>query len=312
MKNYHNTFYNLIKILTEYWIQQECIIFQPLDIPIGAGTFHNITFLGTIGPEPINAAYVQSCRRPSDGRYAKNPNRLQHYYQFQVIIKPPPKNIQEIYLQSLNLLNIDETLHDIRFVEDNWENPTLGAWGIGWEVWLNGMEITQFTYFQQVGGLECNPVTVEITYGLERISMHMQNKSNVYDLIWQRNKRKKITYGDLFKDNEIEQSQYNFQESSIDFLFNSFEQYELEAKKLMNLKKPLLLVAYEKTLQANHIFNLLDSRKSISSNERQNYILRIRKLTATIAKEYLNSRKKLGFPLCQNKREKNEKKNIIN
>ncbi|ANZ22790.1 glycyl-tRNA synthetase subunit alpha [Buchnera aphidicola (Diuraphis noxia)] len=312
MKNHHNTFHNLIQNLTKYWIQQKCIIFQPLDIPIGAGTFHNITFLGTIGPEPINAAYIQSCRRPSDGRYAKNPNRLQHYYQFQVIIKPPPKNIQNIYLKSLNLLNIHEKLNDIRFVEDNWENPTLGAWGIGWEVWLNGMEITQFTYFQQVGGLECNPVTVEITYGLERIAMHIQNTSNVYDLIWQENKYKKITYGDIFKDNEIEQSAYNFQYSDINFLFSSFEKYELEAKKLMNLKKPLLLVSYEKTLQANHIFNLLDARKAISSNERQNYILRIRKLTAQIAIEYLNLRKKLGFPLCKKNREKNEEKNTIN
>lgn len=312
MKNDHNTFYNLIELLKQYWIQQECIIFQPLDTPIGAGTFHNITFLGTIGPEPINAAYVQSCRRPSDGRYAKNPNRLQHYYQFQVIMKPPPENIQEIYLKSLNLLNIDEKLHDIRFVEDNWENPTLGAWGIGWEVWLNGMEITQFTYFQQVGGLECNPVTIEITYGLERIAMHMQKKFNVYDIIWQKNNNKVITYGDIFEHNEIEQSEYNFQKADINFLFNCFKQYELEAKQLMNLKKPLLLVAYEKILQANHIFNLLDSRKSISSNERQNYILRIRKLTANVAKEYLNSRKKLDFPLCQKKREKNDKKNIVN
>ncbi|QCI22019.1 glycine--tRNA ligase subunit alpha [Buchnera aphidicola (Lipaphis pseudobrassicae)] len=291
MKNHKNTFYNLIQILKKYWIQQGCIIFQPLDIPIGAGTFHNATFLGAIGPEPISAAYIQSCRRPSDGRYAENPNRLQHYYQFQVIIKPPPENIQDIYLKSLNLLNIDEKLHDIRFVEDNWENPTLGAWGIGWEVWLNGMEITQFTYFQQVGGLECNPVTVEITYGLERISMHIQNKSNVYDLIWQQNENIKITYGDIFKENEIEQSQYNFQYSDINFLFDCFKEYELEAKRLMNLKKPLLLVSYEKILQANHIFNLLDSRKFISSSERQSYILRIRKLTSKIAKEYLKSRK---------------------
>ncbi|QCI22593.1 glycine--tRNA ligase subunit alpha [Buchnera aphidicola] len=312
MKNHHNNFYSLITILQEYWLQQGCTIFQPLDLPIGAGTFHNITFLGTIGPEPINAAYVQACRRPSDGRYGENPNRLQHYYQFQVIIKPPLDNIQNLYLRSLNLLNIDEKIHDIRFVEDNWENPTLGAWGIGWEVWLNGMEITQFTYFQQVGGLECNPITVEITYGLERIAMHMQKKSNVYDLIWNTHGNQKITYGDIFQQNEKEQSQYNFQYSDIDFLFNAFKEYELEAKKLIKLRKPLLLVSYEKTLQANHIFNLLDARKAISSNERQNYILRIRKLTTEIAKKYLNMRKKLGFPLCYKKREKNDKKNIIN
>ncbi|WAI11900.1 MAG: glycine--tRNA ligase subunit alpha [Buchnera aphidicola (Macrosiphum albifrons)] len=312
MKNNHNNFYSLITILQKYWLQQGCTIFQPLDLPIGAGTFHNITFLGTIGPEPINAAYVQACRRPSDGRYGENPNRLQHYYQFQVIIKPSLDNIQNLYLRSLNLLNIDEKIHDIRFVEDNWENPTLGAWGIGWEVWLNGMEITQFTYFQQVGGLECNPVSVEITYGLERIAMHMQNKSNVYDLVWNTHDNQKITYGDIFQQNEIEQSQYNFQYSDINFLFNAFEEYESEAKKLMKLKKPLLLVSYEKTLQANHIFNLLDARKAISSNERQNYILRIRKLTTEVAIKYLNMRKTLGFPLCQKKREKNDKKNIVN
>ncbi|QCI20874.1 glycine--tRNA ligase subunit alpha [Buchnera aphidicola (Hyperomyzus lactucae)] len=312
MKNYHNTFYSLITSLQKFWLEKECTIFQPLDLPIGAGTFHNTTFLGTIGPEPIHAAYIQSCRRPSDGRYGENPNRLQHYYQFQVIMKPPPRDIQKIYLHSLNLLNIDEKTNDIRFVEDNWENPTLGAWGIGWEVWLNGMEITQFTYFQQVGGLECNPVTIEITYGLERIAMYMQDKSTVYDLIWNKNKNHTITYGDIFQQNEIEQSKYNFQYSDTTFLFNSFEQYESEAKRLINLKKPLLLVSYEKILQANHIFNLLDARKAISSNERQNYILRIRKLTTQIAQEYLNLRKKLGFPLCHEKRKKNDKKSAVN
>ncbi|WP_295164745.1 glycine--tRNA ligase subunit alpha [uncultured Buchnera sp.] len=292
MKNNHNNFSNLIKILQEYWTEQECTIFQPLDLPIGAGTFHNTTFFGTIGPEPIKAAYIQSCRRPTDGRYGKNPNRLQHYYQFQVIIKPPLKNIQNIYLKSLNLLKINEKNNDIRFVEDNWENPTLGAWGIGWEVWLNGMEITQFTYFQQVGGLECNPVTVEITYGLERIAMHMQNQSNVYDLVWNENKFKKITYGDIFQQNEIEQSKYNFEYSNIDLLFEYFQKYIFEAKNLIELQKPLLLVSYEKILQANHIFNLLDARKAISSSERQNYILKIRKLTKKIAQKYLYSRKK--------------------
>lgn len=306
MKNNHNTFYNLITSLQEYWIKQGCNIFQPLDLPMGAGTFHNITFLGTIGPEPIRAAYVQSCRRPTDGRYAENPNRLQHYFQFQVIIKPPPHDIQKIYLNSLNILNIDEKIHDIRFVEDNWENPTLGAWGIGWEVWLNGMEITQFTYFQQVGGLECNPVTIEITYGLERIAMHMQKKPNIYDLVWNINKKEKITYGDIFKQNEIEQSRYNFQHSNIDFLFSAFQKYESEAQNLINITPPLLLVSYEKTLQANHIFNLLDARKAVSSNERQNYILRIRKLTTQIAQKYFVIRKQLDFPLCHKKRDKND------
>lgn len=311
MQNHHNNFHNLITILQKYWLKQGCAIFQPLDLQIGAGTFHNITFLGAIGPEPINAAYIQGCRRPSDGRYGENPNRLQHYYQFQVIIKPPLCNIQNLYLNSLNLLNIDEKINDIRFVEDNWENPTLGAWGIGWEVWLNGMEITQFTYFQQVGALECNPITVEITYGLERIAMHMQKKSNVYDLVWNVHNNKKTTYGDIFQQNEIEQSQYNFQYADINFLFNTFAQYELEAKNLINFKRPLLRVAYEKILQANHIFNLLDARKAVSSNERQSYILRIRKLTTQVAIKYFNFRKKLGFPLCHEKREKNDKKNII-
>lgn len=291
MQNYYNTFYNLIQILKKYWIKQECAIFQPLDLPMGAGTFHYITFFGALGSKPMKAAYVQSCRRPTDGRYANNPNRLQKYYQFQVIIKPPVKNIQNMYLESLNLLNIDEKNNDIRFIEDNWKNPTLGAWGIGWEVWLNGMEITQFTYFQQIGGIECNPITIEITYGLERIAMHMQKKSNVYDLLWSANKFQTITYGDIFKKHEIEQSQYNFEYANIDLLFEYFEKYMLEANNLMNLKKPLLLVSYEKTLQANHIFNLLDARKAISSSERQNYILKIRSLNKKIAKEYLNVQK---------------------
>ncbi|QNS01867.1 MAG: glycine--tRNA ligase subunit alpha [Buchnera aphidicola (Pentalonia nigronervosa)] len=292
MTENYNTFYSLITILKKYWIKHNCIIFQPLDLPIGAGTFHNVTFFGTIGPQPINAAYTQLCRRPTDGRYGTNPNRLQQYYQFQVIIKPPIKNIQNLYLESLNMLNIHEKDQDIRFVEDNWENPTLGAWGVGWEVWLNGMEVTQFTYFQQVGGLKCDPITIEITYGLERLAMHMQKKSNVYDLIWDRNQETKITYGDIFKQNEIEQSKYNFQHSNLKFLFYSFEENILEAENLIHLKQPLLLVAYEKTLCANHIFNLLDARKSISSNERQNYILKIRKTINKIAKKYFILKKK--------------------
>ncbi|QCI24235.1 glycine--tRNA ligase subunit alpha [Buchnera aphidicola (Muscaphis stroyani)] len=298
MKNYKNNFYDLILILQKYWSKQECTIFQPLDLPVGAGTFHPVTFLGAIGPEPIKAAYTQACRRPADGRYSKNPNRLQHYYQFQVIMKPPPENIQKMYLQSLNLLQINEKMHDIRFSEDNWENPTLGAWGIGWEVWLNGMEITQFTYFQQVGSLECDPVTVEITYGLERIAMHIQNVSDVYKLVWNTKNNNHITYGHIFKKNEIEQSQYNFQYSDINLLFNSFEQYIKEAEQLLSLKSPLLLVSYEKIIQANHIFNLLDARRAVSHNERQNYILRIRALTKKVAQHYFLERKKLGFPLC--------------
>ncbi|QCI18697.1 glycine--tRNA ligase subunit alpha [Buchnera aphidicola] len=289
MQNYQNTFYNLVQTLKKYWKKQECTIFQPLDLPIGAGTFHNVTFFGALGSKPIKAAYIQCCRRPTDGRYGQNPNRLQNYYQFQVIIKPPVENIQNMYLESLNLLKIDEKNNDIRFIEDNWENPTLGAWGIGWEVWLNGMEITQFTYFQQVGAIECNPITIEITYGLERIAMHIQNKSNVYDLTWDSNNFQTITYGDIFKKNEIEQSKYNFEYSNINLLFEYFDKYILEADSLINLKEPLLLVGYEKILQANHIFNLLDSRKAISSSERQNYILKIRKITKNIAKKYLDS-----------------------
>ncbi|WP_422667091.1 glycine--tRNA ligase subunit alpha [Buchnera aphidicola] len=291
MNKSNNTFCNLILILQKYWSQKKCTIFQPLDLPIGAGTFHNTTFFGAIGLEPVNAVYTQSCRRPTDGRYGKNPNRLQHYYQLQVIIKPPSQNIQNMYLESLNLLNINEKNNDIRFVEDNWENPTLGAWGIGWEVWLNGMEITQFTYFQQIGGLECSPVTVEITYGLERIAMHIQNKSNVYDVIWDETEDRSLTYGDIFYQNEIEHSQYNFDFSSADFLFNSFEQYLLEAKNILKLNKPLLLVAYEKIIQSNHIFNLLDARKLISTSERQNYILKIRSLITEIAKKYFYLKK---------------------
>ncbi|AWH90629.1 glycine--tRNA ligase subunit alpha [Buchnera aphidicola (Melanaphis sacchari)] len=297
MKKNHNTFCNLIEILQKYWKDQECIIFQPLDLPIGAGTFHNRTFFETIGPEPIKAAYTQSCRRPTDGRYGNSPNRLQQYYQFQVIIKPPIEDIQNVYLNSLNVLKISEKKHDIRFVEDNWENPTLGASGIGWEVWLNGMEITQFTYFQQVGGLECNPVTIEITYGLERIAMHLQNQSDVYNLIWDENNSKKVTYGDIFKQNEIEQSKYNFQYANINWLFEYFEKYLSEAKQLVEFKDPLLLISYEKILQANHIFNLLDARKAISSSERQNYILKIREITKIIAKKYLSFKKGIGFPV---------------
>ncbi|CAL4319576.1 Glycine--tRNA ligase alpha subunit [Buchnera aphidicola (Eriosoma grossulariae)] len=296
-----NTFYNTINNLKKYWLKEGCTILQPLDLSVGAGTFHYHTFLKTIGPEPTSIAYIQPSRRPLDSRFGNNPNRLQHYYQFQVIIKPAPNNIQELYLNSLKILNIDNKNNDIRFVEDNWENPTLGAWGIGWEIWLNGMETSQFTYFQQMGGLECNPVTAEITYGLERLVMHLQNKKNVYSIIWHQNKLNKTTYGDLFLENEKEQSEYNFKVANIKFLLKIFNQYLDEANRILSDKYNLLLPAYECILHSNHIFNILDSRKAISTTERQNYILKIRKTTKKIAEKYYLRRKNLGFPLCKKK-----------
>ncbi|CUX96165.1 Glycine--tRNA ligase alpha subunit [Candidatus Gullanella endobia] len=298
------TFQGLILNLQYYWMNQGCTIVQSMDIEVGAGTAHPITYLRTIGPEPISVAYVQASRRPIDGRYGENPNRLYHYYQFQVIIKPSPKNIQELYLSSLRAIGLDPTIHDIRFVEDNWENQTLGAWGLGWEVWLNGMEVTQFTYFQQVGGLECFPITGEITYGLERLSMYLQGVDNVYDLIWNYNQLGCITYGDVFHQNEVEQSIYNFEYADVDFLFTCLEQYEKEAKNLMALEKPLPLPAYERILKAMHSFNLLEARKAISVTERQRYILRIRALTKTVAEAYYASRKILGFPMCKKNKTK--------
>ncbi|CAL4319619.1 Glycine--tRNA ligase alpha subunit [Buchnera aphidicola (Eriosoma lanigerum)] len=296
------TFYDVIQNLTKYWHNQGCTIIQPLDLPIGAGTFHRQTFFNALGPEPISIAYVQPSRRPLDGRFGKNTNRLQHYYQFQVIIKPDVDNIQALYLNSLKNLTIDNNNNDIRFVEDNWENPTLGAWGIGWEIWLNGMEISQFTYFQQMGGLNCNPISVEITYGLERLVMHVQNQENLYKLIWNTNSSTTTTYGDLFLINEQEQSQYNFEIANIDFLFNSFNQYIDESKRILSHQHDLFIPAYECVLHANHIFNLLDSRKALSITERQNYILIIQKIIKTIAEKYYNKRKKLGFPLCKKSR----------
>ncbi|TEA26548.1 glycine--tRNA ligase subunit alpha [Candidatus Schmidhempelia bombi] len=294
------TFQGLILTLQAYWANQGCTIIQPLDMEVGAGTSHPMTSLRALGPEPIRAAYVQPSRRPTDGRYGENPNRLQHYYQFQVILKPSPENIQELYLGSLQQLGLDPTIHDIRFVEDNWENPTLGAWGLGWEVWLNGMEITQFTYFQQVGGLECNPVTGEITYGLERLAMYIQGVDSVYDLVWNKSPTGLVTtYGDVFHQNEVEQSTYNFEYANIDFLFYSFDQHEAEAKYLLEQEKPLPLPAYERILKAAHCFNLLDARKAISVTERQRYILRIRTLTKMVAEAYYASREALGFPMCQ-------------
>ncbi|SSQ42607.1 glycyl-tRNA synthetase subunit alpha [Acinetobacter baumannii] len=264
---------------------------------MGAGTFHTATFLRALGPETWNAAYVQPSRRPKDGRYGENPNRLQHYYQFQVVLKPNPDNIQQLYLDSLKAIGIDTLTHDIRFVEDNWESPTLGAWGLGWEVWLNGMEVTQFTYFQQVGGVECYPVTGEITYGLERLAMYLQGVDSVYDLVWTKGQFGTVTYGDVFHQNEVEQSTYNFEYAPVDKLFELFDFYESEANRLMEAKLPL--PAYEQVVKASHTFNLLDARGAISVTERQRYILRVRTLARAIAQSYVQARAELGFPMAE-------------
>lgn len=298
MKYNVSTFQGLILALQSFWAEQGCVILQPYDKEMGAGTFHPATFLRSIGPEPWSAAYVQPCRRPTDGRYGENPNRLQHYYQFQVMLKPSPDNIQELYLESLKQLGFDPLVHDIRFVEDNWESPTLGAWGLGWEVWLNGMEVTQFTYFQQVGGIECKPVTGEITYGLERIAMYLQDVKSIYDLVWTEGPQGVVTYGDVFHQNEVEQSSYNFEEANTSLLFTQFDSCESESQRLIQSGLPL--PAYEQMLSASHVFNLLDARHAISVTERQRYILRVRALSRDIAQTYYNSREKLGFPLVNN------------
>ena len=290
------TFQGLIFALQQYWAEQGCVILQPLDMEVGAGTFHPGTFLRAIGPETWNAAYVQPCRRPTDGRYGENPNRLQHYYQFQVVMKPNPSNIQELYLDSLRALGIDPLVHDIRFVEDNWESPTLGAWGLGWEVWLNGMEVTQFTYFQQVGGLECSPVTGEITYGIERIAMYLQGVDSIYDLVWTEGPEGIVTYGDVFHQNEVEMSTFNFEEADVEQLFKTFDHCETESQRLID--KGLPLPAYEMVMKASHAFNLLDARHAISVTERQRFILRVRTLARGVAQAYFDARKKLGFPLA--------------
>lgn len=290
------TFQGLILALQQYWAAQGCVILQPLDIEVGAGTFHPGTFLRAIGPETWNAAYVQPCRRPTDGRYGENPNRLQHYYQYQVVMKPNPANIQELYLESLRALGIDPLIHDIRFVEDNWESPTLGAWGLGWEVWLNGMEVTQFTYFQQVGGLECYPVTGEITYGLERIAMYLQGVDSIYDLVWTEGPEGIVTYGDVFHQNEVEMSTFNFEEADVEQLFKHFDHCEVESQRL--IEKSLPLPAYEMVMKASHSFNLLDARHAISVTERQRFILRVRTLARGVAQAYFDARKNLGFPLA--------------
>jgi glycyl-tRNA synthetase alpha chain len=269
---------------------------QPLDLEVGAGTFHPATFLRAIGPESWNTAYVQPCRRPTDGRYGDNPNRLQHYYQFQVLLKPSPPDIQAVYLESLEDLGIDMSIHDVRFVEDNWESPTLGAWGLGWEVWLNGMEVTQFTYFQQVGGLECYPVSGEITYGIERIAMYLQGVDSIYDIVWTNGPEGPVSYGDVFRQNEVEMSAYNFEYADTELLFKSFDNCEQQCKFL--IEKGLALPAYEQVLKASHYFNLLDARKAISVTERQRFILKVRALASLVAEAYFESRKDLGFPLA--------------
>lgn len=292
-----DTFQGLILALQNYWAEQGCVILQPYDMEMGAGTFHTATFLRALGPETWNAAYVQPSRRPKDGRYGENPNRLQHYYQFQVVLKPNPDNIQQLYLDSLEAIGIDTLTHDIRFVEDNWESPTLGAWGLGWEVWLNGMEVTQFTYFQQVGGVECYPVTGEITYGLERLAMYLQGVDSVYDLVWTKGQFGTVTYGDVFHQNEVEQSTYNFEYANVEKMFELFDFYEAEATRLIEAKLPL--PAYEQVVKASHSFNLLDARGAISVTERQRYILRVRTLARSIATSYVAARAELGFPMAE-------------
>ena len=292
-----DTFQGLILALQNYWAEQGCVLLQPYDMEMGAGTFHTATFLSALGPETWNAAYVQPSRRPKDGRYGENPNRLQHYYQFQVVLKPNPDNIQQLYLDSLKAIGIDPLVHDIRFVEDNWESPTLGAWGLGWEVWLNGMEVTQFTYFQQVGGIECYPVTGEITYGLERLAMYLQGVDSVYDLVWTKGQFGTVTYGDVFHQNEVEQSTYNFEYANVEKMFELFDFYEVEAARLIAAELPL--PAYEQVIKASHCFNLLDARGAISVTERQRYILRVRTLARSIAQSYVAARAKLGFPMAE-------------
>jgi glycyl-tRNA synthetase alpha chain len=288
------SFQNIIQTLNQYWAAQGCVLIQPFDIEVGAGTFHPSTFLRALGPEPWNAAYVQPSRRPTDGRYGENPNRLQHYYQYQVVLKPSPKDIVERYFGSLKALGIDPLVHDLRLVEDNWESPTLGAWGLGWEVWLNGMEVTQFTYFQQAGGLECKPVTGEITYGLERLAMYLQNVENVYDLVWTTGPQGVVRYGDVYLQNEVEQSHYNFSHANVSELLRWFDVCEAEAMKLVGLGLPL--PAYEQVCKASHSFNLLDARRAISVTERQRFILRVRTLAKAVAECYYAQREKLGFP----------------
>ncbi len=292
-----HSFQGLIQTLQNYWSGHGCVIMQPLDMEVGAGTFHPATFIRAIGPEPWRAAYVQPSRRPTDGRYGENPNRLQHYFQFQVLLKPSPDDFQELYLGSLEALGLDLLVHDIRFVEDNWESPTLGAWGLGWEVWLNGMEVTQFTYFQQVGGLECHPVSGEITYGIERLAMYLQGVDNIFDLVWTSGPQGNVSYGDIYHQNEVEQSTYNFELADTDALFNWFDMCEAQCQLLIENKLPL--PAYEQVMKASHAFNLLDARHAISVTERQRFILRVRTLSRGVAECYYEARAALGFPLIK-------------
>ncbi len=289
------TFQDLILSLQSYWSAQGCVLLQPYDLEVGAGTFHPATFLRAIGPEPWKAAYVQPSRRPKDGRYGENPNRLQHYYQYQVVLKPSPLDIQDLYLDSLRALGINMSEHDVRFVEDDWESPTLGAWGLGWEVWLDGMEVTQFTYFQEVGGLKCAPVLGEITYGLERLAMYLQGVESVFDLTWTPG----VRYGDVYHQNEVEQSKYNFEHSNVEWLFRLFGEFESEAKRLMEAK--LTLPAFEMVMKCSHTFNLLDARGAISVTERAAYIGRVRNLSRAVAQSYYDSREALGFPILNKK-----------
>jgi glycyl-tRNA synthetase alpha chain len=291
------TFQDLIFVLQRYWAEQGCVILEPYDMEVGAGTFHTATFLRAIGPEPWRAAYVQPSRRPTDGRYGDNPFRLQHYYQFQVIIKPSPLGILDLYLGSLRRLGFDLLVHDVRFVEDNWESPTLGAWGLGWEVWLNGMEISQFTYFQQVGGLDCRPVSGEITYGLERLAMYLQGVESIYDIVWAEGPQGRITYRDVFHQNEVEQSTYNFEHADVNVLLQHFVDHENSCTDLLNAG--LALPAYEQVLKASHVFNLLDARRALSVTERQSYLLRVRTLARAVAQAYYASREALGFPMLK-------------
>jgi glycyl-tRNA synthetase alpha chain len=287
------TFQDIILTLSTFWAKQGCVLLQPYDMEVGAGTFHTATFLRALGPEPWSAAYVQPSRRPKDGRYGENPNRLQHYYQYQVALKPSPDDIQDLYLKSLEVLGIDPRQNDIRFVEDDWESPTLGAWGLGWEVWLNGMEVTQFTYFQEVGSLQCKPVLGEITYGLERLAMYLQGVENVFDLQWVNG----VRYRDVFHQNEVEQSKYNFELSNVEMLFRHFNEYEAEAKRLIEAGVPL--PGYEMVMKCSHTFNLLDARGAISVTERAAYIGRVRALARAVAKAYYESREALGFPMLR-------------
>jgi len=285
------TFQQIILTLERYWDSQGCALLQPYDLEVGAGTFHTATFLRAIGPEPWNAAYVQPSRRPKDGRYGENPNRLQHYYQYQVIMKPSPAAFQDLYLGSLDALGIDLQNNDVRFVEDDWESPTLGAWGLGWEVWLNGMEVTQYTYFQEVGGLVCKPVSGELTYGLERLAMYLQGKDSIFDLVWTRG----LTYRDVYHQNEVEQSRYNFELADTGWLFRQFDDYEREARRLLDENLPL--PGYEMVMKCSHTFNLLDARGAISVTERAAYIGRVRALARQVAKSYYDARERLGFPM---------------